>query len=458
MKKKVLTQLITGVAASGLLMAATFSHAETIVEGGGSALLDAYAAAVADDVLVINDSLVYEGGINWNKKVDIIAAPGATPTIGLGNAVGASNIYIRETGAGSRLGSNDGGQITVQMTGGITYLMRFTPDGTGIPDPFTVENVRFIDNGGVATATNAFVVIWHNTADGTPVNLNFNNVVFDADGKLGQGMRTFPNRRATDNVINFTDCQFINFDGIPAFQLQSGFGELNFERTLFQTTGLAGRAIYVINDNGNHAHSATEHWTINIEESLFEGTGVGQAIQLGSGIANADYTSLNINRSAFVDNTTVDGRNILIGPNADHTSVNITHSDLIRGGDTDDSEAFSYNVEIGSATENVTVSVLNSNLIGDIANLYNAGEATVDASVDYSLLLIRPDQDGETSGFTVGDNIVDGGTAPDFGDVAGGDFTYSNVNQEASETGTPLGSNTLFFSPPLSVDGWKAFH
>ncbi len=416
------------------------------VAGGGTALVDARAANLRDDVVFeIQDSMVYVGSFWYNLRFNIRAVPGASPTI-LGDAtLSSSTIYFSPASGGGSLGSEDGGTITVQQGASDFYNLRFEAVGsTGTGLPVTVENV-VLDGAGTGGFSKRLVWIQSFSALDAPTKVIFNNVVFDRKGSPGYALdtRSFSTPTKLEFVLN--ECTFLDV-GVAgaAFYTNGSWGELDFTRCRFDL-GEGARAFYLGN-NADAIPTEDRSWTLNVTECWVE-TENGQGLRLGGAFAEwGDYAQVNLTRSALVDYGTESGNNIDVGTQAIGAVVNIVHCDLIRGGDPL-GETIPQNILMREIGFDSTVSIIDSNIIG-YNNLVNdgldAGDDLNVADADYSLLLTPPDQPGFSFNWDLGANMVLGGEAPDYDDAPGGDFRYTNVNQEASSTGIVLGSNFNF--------------
>lgn len=417
--------------------------ARVLVSGGGDALVNAVASASAGSVIEITDSATYEGSINWNKPLTVVASTGRTPTIRGSEGLSSSAIYFSRNASGSRLGSNDGGRIHVQMHETDHYALRLEQVGSvGDMEPVTIENVVLDGTSGVADSFGAALVyfsLWPvQPHDETKVR--FKNVLFDRGDVRGVAVRQVGDRHSDLNLL-FQGCLFTNFSWDMGFDLRAGYGVIDIENCHFDFAG-AQAAPFVIANSGDDEEilGPERHWTLNVVESWVRTSGANGAIRVGhAGDGKAEYTRLNIVRSVLWDQSSLAGGNVLLGGNASHSSLNIIHSDLLRGGGSGIS-----NVMIGEGAAQVAVTVEDSNLLGQ-RNLVNMG-AQSSAEVSHSYL------QGTTTGFTLGEGVIQGGLSPNYADAANGDFRYTNVHQTASSTGTPLGSNRDFRG--MGANGW----
>lgn len=444
-----------------LLGFAVMGHAQTTtqISGGGTALRDAVAAATAGDTIEITDSLRYDGGVDINKQLTIVAASGQSPSIGGVTTSGSSVVYFLAGSAGSQLGSNDGGTITVfqDRPGQDYYTLRFLNAGVASAegDRTVVENV-VLEAAGGSTGLSNIIVYFQRTTGPLHLNVDFNNVVFDkGDFSHGSGIRHVTGQNPHNYDITITDSRFLGFDNVPAIYLQGGYGNLAIDRTHFDTTGNLGIALDVAVAEPT-VLDAVNNWTITLEDTWIRTNGAWAAVGAGR-VGEGQYTSLSLSRCAIVDaGDQEDTANIVFGTDSDNSTLTISHCDLIN-----DASALSRNLWVYSDVSVFDASILDSNLIAGTANVENdAGGGT--ATIDNTLVLLGDGSEGVVNGMTEGGDMIDSGDAPAYADRAGGDFRYTNVNQTASTTGTPLGSNFDFVSfegpEPSSTSDWHLFN
>ena len=410
-----------------------------------------------------------------NKSVSIIAAPGQAPTLGCSGAAAYSVVTVAAGSAGGRIGSNDGGRITIDrgwaptntLSGG--YGIQVT--GLGLGEMFTIENVNIknFSTGGI-------------NCTGARGILNVSNV--DLDGGFIEAHRTIVPVPAYKVGFRLT--------GTTATGTGNNGGTFNLTRVMIRNVDF--HAILLNNSSTSYLKDITLNidtcdistWqhgavtlgnnanlTVNVTNSVLRAG--GGAHNVNSVMVHSAWSAFrynyNLAASSMAPSGTLNVTRTVMGlwPNFGTSSVvsfpgtnsssdmNITidHCDLIvpLGATNITTDSIRSRTAVSlSASQNRNFTFTNNNIFGPdyndaittparISGILMASGSTGTNNIDYNNLWVS---DWPTSGVTVGNHEVTPARDPLYTDRANLDFRYTDpIILTASDTGGPLGVNSI---------------
>lgn len=411
------------MAGLGLLGLASISQAAVVnVTGGGDALKNAWAAAANNDVLQINDSLTYNGGIYLDgKKVDIVAAVGQSPTI---QPDGASSyiFQVSTTGAASQLGAVGMGQIIINTSSTITDVFRFLHNA---PSKFVAQNLQ------INFAFSGYAVFPRDTTNGdielTEVNITGNSNVADQKFVRVDGFN--------GRTVTFNRCDMRNVSRLALGS--SSWAICGFGYTGGGTLNLNSCVI----DSGNHSsiirelilldQGAGNGFTINIDNSFIQRRMAGnfQTFRI-----RASNINLNMTNSAMTNPADYRTLDLLIQP--DNCNINLNHCDFV---------AFARNLSFESLNGG-SLTVTNCNVVnlgGGDAGFYIVSDALFATRVsNYNNVFGAADAYGS---MPQGANEILPPVDPAYADITNGDFRPGAASlTTAGQGGSAVGSNRSY--------------
>lgn len=363
-------------------------------------LNSALSQAGDGDVIRITNSATYDENVVITKSVAIEASPGMSPAI-RGTGTTSSVLWTDNRSLGARIGSLDGGRITIDggSHSNISVIVGNGHDGDGV---VVYENL-LIRN---PTAGNSMI---YPTSAG---NTTFRDVEVDA-GNVCQ----FPIRLdfLGGKEIRFEGCSLINAPDIGLFcQNPTGSGTVVLQDCRIETLK---RPILIQPGSGHFNFSIQRSWirnldttqsnqtfslrgsatTLSMAESVVENPGPGHAFFFFQDYGNIDIT---------IDHCDVRAASLAFGfQNATNRTFEITNSNIITP---------------GAAT---TGSLAPGDLFTADYNNFPGGRGVIPA----------------------GANDVNPAVVPSYFDPPMGDFRYSTPSLLAADSaGGPIGSNRLF--------------
>ncbi len=310
-----------GAAFASALLAAPALGAVIEVPNGQPTVAAAIAAANSGDEIVITNSDTYvEGTLTFNKQLTLAASPGQTPTI---ESDGSTALFFMAEGSnGTKIGSNDGGRITIDAASSSRDMIRLA---TVPADSVEFENLNMI-NPQATTSGVALLAFSAGSNVAGVGSATFRDVFVDMKGTGGRAFRLATTAAASTytfervEVVNVADGQDPFILGVNGTALHGGTLNVKDSRIFG-----GARSVYLFEN------SSKPQWDINIEDSLFRTRASVGAVGIRIDLPN---TGISVVRSAFAST----GASILFNGNTrpvgdDGSQVTIDQSDLVSSGD-----------------------------------------------------------------------------------------------------------------------------